>query len=334
MPVKLFFCYAHEDEAFLNKLKTHLGPLRRQGLIDVWHDRDIGAGIEWEQEISEHLSTAQIILLLVSPDFMDSEYCYGIELKRAIERHKRGEARVIPVILRPVYWQGVLGMLQALPQDALPITDPGWQNVDRALYNVTQGIFKVVDELTPKQPPVDPPPPQQQPPIGTPPQGQLQLDDFDTITAGAKRGAGLVYLAALLALLLTGDIRQELFLLSFPVFSIIVLIVQHRTKKPSRFVRFHAMQSILLGSVSLLGGIALVIIYVFAIFAVFPNGEIGFSLAIFSFLIAILLFALPIIVLIIAMVGAFLGRSTRLPLLEKYAEKYADRRLAVGKQVV
>src|SRR5713101_6405857 len=100
MSVKIFFCYAHKDEALLNQLKVHLIPLQRQGLIDIWHDRDISAGTEWEQEISQHLNAAQIILLLVSPDFMASAYCYGIEMQRALERHELGEARVIPIILR------------------------------------------------------------------------------------------------------------------------------------------------------------------------------------------------------------------------------------------
>src|SRR3954452_17283866 len=89
MPVKIFFCYAHEDEPLLNKLELHLRPLQRQGLIDVWHDRDISAGTEWEREISEQLNTAQIILLLVSPDFMASDYCYSVEMKRALERHEQ-----------------------------------------------------------------------------------------------------------------------------------------------------------------------------------------------------------------------------------------------------
>ena len=119
MPVKIFFCYAHEDEPLLNKLKSHLIPLQRQNLIDVWHDRDISAGTDWEQQIKSHLNEAQIILLLVSPDFMVSDYCYGIEMQRALERHDLGEARVIPVILRYVYWQGVLGKLQVLPTDGL-----------------------------------------------------------------------------------------------------------------------------------------------------------------------------------------------------------------------
>lgn len=148
MPVTIFFCYAREDEALLTKLKAHLRPLQRQGLIDVWHDRDISAGTAWEQEINRHLNTAQIILLLVSPDFMNSDYCYGIEMKRALERHKRGEARVIPIILRPTYWNGgPLGTLQALPKDGRPVTSSFWDDQDAAFYNVTEGIFKVVKQL-------------------------------------------------------------------------------------------------------------------------------------------------------------------------------------------
>ncbi len=121
MSVSIFFCYAHEDEALLNKLKAQLRPLQRERLIDVWHNRDINAGTEWEQEIKKHLNEAKIILLLVSPDFIDSDSCYSIEMKRAKERHERKEAKVIPLILRPVDWQGVLGTLQALPTDAKPV---------------------------------------------------------------------------------------------------------------------------------------------------------------------------------------------------------------------
>ncbi len=145
MPVTIFCCYAHEDEALLKKLKTHLKPMQRQGLIDVWHDRDISAGIEWEREIDTHLNTAQIILLLISPDFINSDYCYCIEMKRALERHTRYEARVIPIILRPIYWQGTsFGKLQALPEDAKPVTD--WRNREKALFNGAEGIRKAVEE--------------------------------------------------------------------------------------------------------------------------------------------------------------------------------------------
>ena len=145
MPVNIFFCYAREDEPLLTKLKSHLVPLKRQGLIDFWYDREISAGAEWEHEISQQLNMAQIILLLVRPDFMNSDYINNVELKRAIERHERGEARVIPVILEYVYWQiDPLRKLQVLPTDGKPIT--GWDNKNEAFYNVTEGIRKVVIE--------------------------------------------------------------------------------------------------------------------------------------------------------------------------------------------
>ena len=150
MPVKIFFCYAHEDESYLNKLKAYLRPLQRQGLIDVWHDRDISAGTEWEHEITQHINKAKIILLLVSPDFMNSDYCYSVEMKRALERHERKEAIVIPVILRPIYWQSVLGNIQVLPTDAKPVVDRYWHTLDEALFDVSEGIRKVVVQFGPK----------------------------------------------------------------------------------------------------------------------------------------------------------------------------------------
>src|SRR5437870_13242283 len=151
MPVKIFFCYAHEDEQLLNKLKNHLFPLKRTGLIDIWHDRDISAGTDWEQQIKSHLNQAQIILLMVSPDFMVSDYCYGIEMQRALERHERGEAQVIPVILRPIYWQDApFGKLQALPTDADPITSSRWYNLDEAFFSVAKELRSIIASHLPR----------------------------------------------------------------------------------------------------------------------------------------------------------------------------------------
>jgi hypothetical protein len=148
-PIKIFFCYAREDEALLNKLKAHLSPLQRQGLINVWHDRDISAGAEWEKEISKYLNAAQIIVLLVSPDFMNSDYCYGIEMNRALERHERDEALVIPIIVRPVYWKiASLSQLQVLPTDGKPLTDRYWHNLDDAFLNVIEGIQRAIETLS------------------------------------------------------------------------------------------------------------------------------------------------------------------------------------------
>ena len=121
--IEIFYSYAHKDETLREELEKQLSLLQWQGILTGWHDRRIGAGQEWADEINTHLNTANVILLLISPDFMASKYCYGIEVKRAIERHEQGDALVIPIILRPVHWQGApFGKLQALPTDAIPVT--------------------------------------------------------------------------------------------------------------------------------------------------------------------------------------------------------------------
>ncbi len=148
MPVTIFICYAEEDEILLNKLKAHLRPLQRQNLAELWYDHNVRAGAAWEPEIKKYLNTAQIILLLLSPDFMDSDYCYGVEMKRALERHERGEAKAIPILLRPVYWHaGALGKLQALPANGKAVTDPTWHDLDTALHDIAERIRKVVKQL-------------------------------------------------------------------------------------------------------------------------------------------------------------------------------------------
>ena len=144
--MKIFFCYAREDEPLLNQLKIYLEPMRRQSLIEMGYDRDISAGADWVKEIDNHLDTAQIILLRVGQYFMASDYCYGVELKQAMERHDRGEAVVIPIILRPVYFRGSpFSNLQALPTDARPVKS--WPDQDEAFFNVAEGIRKEVELL-------------------------------------------------------------------------------------------------------------------------------------------------------------------------------------------
>ena len=148
--IEIFLCYAHEDVDALKELVIHLGVLKRQGFLNVWFDREISAGEEWAREIDKHLNTAQIILLLVSHYFMVSDYCYLVEMKQAIERHERGEARVIPVILRPVYYQkSPFAKLQPLPINRKPVMSSGWHSQDEAFFDVAEGIRKAVEELSP-----------------------------------------------------------------------------------------------------------------------------------------------------------------------------------------
>ena len=140
---ELFYSYAHSDERLRNALEKHLAIMKRQGLIEGWHDRKIVAGSEWKDQIDEHLNSAGIILLLVSADFLASNYCYDIEMTRAIERHEAGEAIVIPVILRPCDWKDTpFSKLQALPKDAKPVTT--WSNRDEAFLDVARGIRAAV----------------------------------------------------------------------------------------------------------------------------------------------------------------------------------------------
>ena len=152
MSIKVFYCYAHEDKALRATLEKHLGNLKRQELITGWSDRNIDAGKEWAKEIDSNLNAANIILLLISPDFMHSEYCYSIEMRHALERHENGIARVIPIILRPVEYEGApFSRLQALPTDAVPVTDRKWRTRDEAFLDIAQGIRKVVKKLLSEQ---------------------------------------------------------------------------------------------------------------------------------------------------------------------------------------
>ncbi|MBE9140793.1 leucine-rich repeat domain-containing protein [Nodosilinea sp. LEGE 07088] len=142
--LRLFYSYSHKDETLRDELETHLKLLQRQGLIQPWHDRRILPGNEWGHDIDDNLNRADIILLLVSADFIASDYCYDIEMTRAMERHENGEAHVIPIILRSVDLQGTrFQKLAWLPTDGEPVTQ--WRDRDAAWYNVETGIKRVVE---------------------------------------------------------------------------------------------------------------------------------------------------------------------------------------------
>ncbi len=173
--IEVFCCYAREDTKLLDELRTHLSSLQKQKMIEVWYDGDIRAGKEWDQEIRKHLNNAKIILLLISSDFINSDYCYHTEMQQALERHKRGEARVISVIVRPTaYWKNIssgdikLGDLQVLPIDAKPVTK--WtDDHDSAWEVVVGGVKETINEVLRSMsvPPVD--------------SGQEQAPIFDVI---------------------------------------------------------------------------------------------------------------------------------------------------------
>ena len=149
----LFFSYSHVDENLRDQLEVHLSALKRQNLISAWHDRRITAGTNLGQAIDANLNAAEVILILISPDFIDSDYCYAIEMKRALERHERGEAKVIPVILRPCDWRDLpFGRLMGTPKDNKPVTT--WANLDEAFLDVVFAIKNALKEIGQSSEPV------------------------------------------------------------------------------------------------------------------------------------------------------------------------------------
>jgi hypothetical protein len=147
--IRLFYSYARKDKTMRDRLAGHFGALQRSGQVQPWHDDQIPPGTEWKYEIEIQLATADVILLLVSPEFLSSKSCYT-ELQQALKRHERREAAVIPVILRPVDWQTTqLGRLQALPANGKPVVL--WNNRDEAYLNVVEGVRKIVALLLDRQ---------------------------------------------------------------------------------------------------------------------------------------------------------------------------------------
>lgn len=146
MGTKLFISYAHEDESYRIDFEKHLTSLRRDGLIETWTDRKITAGSEWANEIQSQLDQSNIILLFISPDFMSSSYCAEVEVQRAMQRHRMGISKVIPVLIRPTDWLGApFSKLQSIPTEAKAISE--WEDRDAAMLDVTKHLRKVCEEV-------------------------------------------------------------------------------------------------------------------------------------------------------------------------------------------
>jgi hypothetical protein len=147
-PVEVFYSCSDSpvDAPLLEQLEQHLSVLRREGMIATWHKRQIVAGSDWQMELDHHLNTASLILLLISPDFLASDYQYGVELRRAMERHAENEARVIPILLRPCDWKGAsFENLQVLPRNGKAITR--WSDRDEASTEVARELRTVLQTL-------------------------------------------------------------------------------------------------------------------------------------------------------------------------------------------
>lgn len=148
--LEVFFSYAHEDEALRKRLEQHFSFLRREGKLAHWHDGEIKAGEEWRGKIERRLNSADVILLLVSAAFADSDFCFSIEMERAMERHNAGEAVVVPILLHPCDWQRAsFAKLQMLPGGDEAISE--WLNTEKALYEVARGVREVIEGLIAKR---------------------------------------------------------------------------------------------------------------------------------------------------------------------------------------
>ena len=149
-PVRVFLSYAHEDDSYRIRLEKALKLLQRQQLVERWSDRKILPGGDWAEEIDRELNRADLILLLVSDDFLHSDYCWGVEVERAMERQKEGEAVVVPVVVRASDWESApFGKLQALPRDARPVA--GWEQEDEAWKDVSKGLRRLVEQIQQRQ---------------------------------------------------------------------------------------------------------------------------------------------------------------------------------------
>jgi len=147
---EIFFSYAHEDEALMNEVRRQLIVYERNGRILKWHDRMIPAGSSWRDQIDDRLQSADIILLFMSPHFIESRYCYEVEGQAALERQNSGKAKVIPIILRPCAWDETpFSELQALPTDAKPISQ--WADCDEASLITARGIMREVEKASNKR---------------------------------------------------------------------------------------------------------------------------------------------------------------------------------------
>lgn len=144
--INIFSCCAHKDTKLRDELESHLEPLKRSKQVVTLDDRRIEPGMERKKAIEEYINISDIILLLISPHFIRSRYCYDIGMRKALDRYRAGEARVIPIILRPVLWEEtIIGQLQVLPSNRKPVVK--WHNRDDAFRDIAENICKVVTTL-------------------------------------------------------------------------------------------------------------------------------------------------------------------------------------------
>jgi hypothetical protein len=149
---KLFISYSHEDEKYKDKLIKHLSGLKNNKLIDIWNDRNIPAGDKWDEKINEELTNSDIVVFLISPDFSASEYINEKEIKDTMERHKNGEAYIVPILLRPCdFTSSILSSFQSVPRDLKFIVSSSFSSDDEGFLTVVQELKKIIKEFNPNR---------------------------------------------------------------------------------------------------------------------------------------------------------------------------------------
>lgn len=146
--VKVFYSYSHKDEYLKDCFEAHMSGLRRKGYVEEWHDRKILPGQFWEESINSNIASADLVLFLVSSDFMASNYCYNVEVIKAVERHNNGLCTVVPIIIRECDWEGApFESIQGLPTDMKPVISRHWHDQDEAFTNVVRGLKSIIRKI-------------------------------------------------------------------------------------------------------------------------------------------------------------------------------------------
>jgi hypothetical protein len=143
-PKKIFVSYSHNDEKYKDELIKILIPLQDEGILQIWHDREIDPGDDWFQNIKDVMNSCDLALLLISADFLASRFIRDKELRRLFERRKEEGLRVVPIIIRHCLWKsnGTLKGIQCIPTDGKPVSS--FEDRDQVWTDVGQAIEKLL----------------------------------------------------------------------------------------------------------------------------------------------------------------------------------------------
>lgn len=146
-PIRIFISYSHKDEAYRETLETRLKVIGRLIPLDIWHDRRMLAGTKLAEKILEQLTLADVVLLLISPDFMASDYCFSKEMEEALRNYELNQGLPVPIIVRPdATWHlHQIGQHLALPRDGKAISK--WPDADDAWHDVSEGLRRLLADL-------------------------------------------------------------------------------------------------------------------------------------------------------------------------------------------